>query len=178
MRRLLLFVLLCVVPLSACNKNKRQHVDNSVAAAEAAERHLGAEERIAREHVFALSEILEDNIEDGDRAEARLEAYLFMHRDELIRNTRALEANLNAKSGEAREIYEERFSDYMAPALSAWYANVRILAEKHPVAYRRVARTLKTLMNRQTGVPTAEAPEKESTPMPEPAAVPATKPSL
>lgn len=156
MRRYLSLVLVASLSFAACNKNKGSSVDDQAAqAAAVAESYLGPEEAAARDHIYQLADLVRANMEDGDRAEQRVDAYLHMHRDELIRNARALESTLAAKSGEERTIYEENFSNYMAPALTAWYAQVRVFSEKHPVPYRRIERAFKNMMNRNTGVPPA-----------------------
>lgn len=150
MRRLFLTLAVAALAFSACNKNKTDHLDEAARAATAAEAYIGDDERDARRYLEELAQILADNSDSPDRAEGRIEAYLNLHRDELIQNARALEAILASKTGDAKAVYEEQFNDYLSPALHAWFSQARQFSEKYPQAYRRIDRLMKNFMNRNT----------------------------
>lgn len=150
MRIFFLVLLAASLSFSGCSRTKSEHVDAAAQAAAAAESRVGPEEHFARQTLEDLTALIQDNMDDGDRAEDRLGAYLSIHRDEIIENTRALERNLALKEGDERTIYEEVFNDFFGPTTQRWSETLRTFAEANPQSYRRVERLLKNFMNRNT----------------------------
>lgn len=159
MRFYFLLLLAASLAFTGCNKSKSEHVDAAAHAAAAAESRVGPEEVFARQTLDDLTEIIQDNMNDGDRAEDRLGAYLSIHRDAIIENTRALEAKLASHEGDDRTVYEELFNDYFGPTTQRWSETLRAFAEAHPQSFRRVERLLKNFMNRNTAPNEAPAGE-------------------
>lgn len=144
----------CAASLAACQKKSPTHAFSPEQASAQAEAYLGEDEARAKALIEELTDLIVLNIDDADRVEQRIEAFLLMRNDELVQNARALEAILAAKSGDERVVYEENFSNYLAPATLAYSSAIKAFAEKYTSHWRRVDRRLKAAMTRQSGVST------------------------
>lgn len=166
----------CVTSLVGCQKAGPSTAFSSAEAATIAEAYLGEHETRAKELLEELTDLLVSNADEPDRAEQRVEAFLQMRESELVSNARALEAVLASKSGDERILYEENFSNYLAPTSRAYAAATKVFAEKHTNHWRRIDRRLNAAMNRRSGIASDVAPVPAPQPVPEPAQEPAPQP--
>lgn len=133
---------------TACNHNQRQNTQDAMM--QNASEILGAEEHDAREKLDELSKLVRDGIEQNDNVPQRVEQFLEANRDDLVRNTRALEAKLHSMQDPERAEYEEILQTFMRPSVEHWSKTQDLLRAQDRTVARAVDRALKSMMNRNT----------------------------
>lgn len=148
----LVFIASIALGFSGCSRtNTPEQIFGLDRAAEHASQTAGPHAQRARELVEELADTLANSMDDTQRAEDRIRAFLFNYRDEFATNVEGLQEELAHDSLDERRYLAENFSNYMGPSTRRWRQVAAEYSNRNASSWRRIERMLATSMGPVAG---------------------------